>query len=147
MFTHFPRMTKTTPARCKKRPLKSADGISPHTTIGDLITVDHTILNLDHESRNDHRSALIVQDGYGQLSNRTVIAFAIRWAPPRNQETARFSQKKLRHSGCFPRAPKGPLCNWPDDSCPYLYRLESYPTKSKDAQEAASCLRRFPSHF
>ena len=45
-------------------PLKRADGITPPTTIGELITAEHTIRNLDDESRNDHGNALIVQDGY-----------------------------------------------------------------------------------
>ena len=72
MFTHFPkdpnrevcRMTETTLARCKYRPLKGADGISPATPLGDLITTDHKILNLDDESRHVRPNALIVQDGY-----------------------------------------------------------------------------------
>ena len=34
------------------------------TSIGDLITADHKILNLDEESRHDHPNALIVQGGY-----------------------------------------------------------------------------------
>ena len=58
MFTHFPldpnwdvcRMTKINRARCKRRPLKSDDGISPATSFGDLITADDKIFNLD-ESR------------------------------------------------------------------------------------------------
>ena len=96
VFAHFPKdpncdvcgMTQTTRARCKHRPLRRAVGIQPPTTLGELLTTDPQILNLDDESRNDHSNALIVQDGYS---------------------------------------------HW----------LQSYPMTSKDAQETASCLRRF----
>ena len=40
-------MTKTTLVWCKYRPLKRADGISPPTSLGELITEDHQILNLE----------------------------------------------------------------------------------------------------
>ena len=94
-FTHFPkyrnceacRMTKTTRATGKHRPLKRTDGIPPSTTLGELTAADHKILDLDGKSRNNHRNALIVQDGYS-------------------------------------------------------YGLQSYPTKTKDPRETASCLRR-----
>ena len=48
----------------KNRSLRRADGISPPTIFGELLTADHKILNLDDGSRNDHWNALIVQDVY-----------------------------------------------------------------------------------
>ena len=77
MFTHFQNFwkfdEKTTCARCKNRPLERADGVSPPTSLGELITADHTILNLDDEVRNDHRNALIVYDGYSLHGGYTKI--------------------------------------------------------------------------
>ena len=58
------RMTKSTRARCKNRPLIRADGISPPTSLGELIAADNKVLNFKNESRNDHRNALNVQDEY-----------------------------------------------------------------------------------
>ena len=46
-------------AQDAKTELKRADGIAPPTSLGDLITADHTILNLDDESRDGQRDALI----------------------------------------------------------------------------------------
>ena len=43
----------------KHRHVKCADGISPPTSFGELMTADRNILNLGDESRNDHRNALI----------------------------------------------------------------------------------------
>ena len=54
----------TARARRKNRRPRRADGLSPPTTLGDLITANHKILNLDDSSRNDHRNAVIVRDGY-----------------------------------------------------------------------------------
>ena len=66
------QMTKTTRARCTNGPLERADGISPPTSFGDLITADHRILNLDDESSNDHQNSLIAQDEYSNwLKNAT----------------------------------------------------------------------------
>ena len=42
----------------KNRPRKRTEWISPPTSFGELITSDHKILNLENESRNDHRNAL-----------------------------------------------------------------------------------------
>ena len=47
----------------KHRLVKRADGIPLATSVGDLITADYTILNLENESINDHTNAVIVQDG------------------------------------------------------------------------------------
>ena len=54
-------VAKTTPAMCKNRPLKLADGISLLTLFGDVITMDHQ--SFDDEYRYYHRNAFIVQDG------------------------------------------------------------------------------------
>ena len=51
VFSHFHndpncelcRMTKTTGAGCKNRPLNRAGGTPPPTTLGELITADHKI--------------------------------------------------------------------------------------------------------
>ena len=69
VFTHFRkdpngevcRMTTTTRARCKNRPLECADGTSPQTTLGELATADHHILNLDDRF---HRTRRILIVGY-----------------------------------------------------------------------------------
>ena len=50
-------------AIAKNRPLKRADGTSPPISFRERFTEHYTILNLDDESRNDQRNALIVQDG------------------------------------------------------------------------------------
>ena len=47
----------------KHTPLTRIEGMPPPTSLGELITADHKILNLDDESKQDHRNALIVQDG------------------------------------------------------------------------------------
>ena len=52
---------KDTRARCKNRALIRADGISPPTSLGELIRADYKIYN---EPRYDHRNALIVQEGF-----------------------------------------------------------------------------------
>ena len=65
VFTHFPkdpncqvcRMIKTTRARCKNRPLRRADGISPPTHSENFMTVGRSTLNLEKGSRNAHRNA------------------------------------------------------------------------------------------
>ena len=51
-------------ARKQKQTSETCRWVSPPTSLGDLITSDHKILNLDDESRNDHWNAFIVQDGY-----------------------------------------------------------------------------------
>ena len=40
------------------------DGTDFSTKVGDLITADHKILNVENESRCGHRNALIVQDDF-----------------------------------------------------------------------------------
>ena len=47
----------------KNRPLIRADGTSPPISFRERFTEHYTILNLDDESRNDQRNAVIVQDG------------------------------------------------------------------------------------
>ena len=54
------RMTRTTRARCRNRPLKRAVEKPPPLTFGKHFAAAHTILNLDDESKNDHRNDLIV---------------------------------------------------------------------------------------
>ena len=77
-------MTTTTRGRCKKQTSEPRRW----DPLGELITADHKILNLEGVSRNDLGNTLIVQG-------------------------------------------------------PYSYCLRSDHSKSKDAQETASCLRRF----
>ena len=65
-FTYFPKdpncdtcwTTKTTRARDKNKHQKCADGTSPPTSFGDLVTADHHISTLDDESRNCHQNSL-----------------------------------------------------------------------------------------
>ena len=90
MSTHFPkgpicevcRVTTTTRARCKNRPLTRASEIPTAATLGDRITADHSVLNLDDEPSNDHWNALIVHDVFSELSYgkqrciRNIILFA-----------------------------------------------------------------------
>ena len=40
------------------------DGIVPSTKFGDLITADHKILNVEHESGCGHENVLIVQEDF-----------------------------------------------------------------------------------
>ena len=66
---HFPvdpnceisKMTKTTGARCDRRPEMCKDGMVPRK-IGDLVTGDHKVPIRNSESRSQHRYAVVVQD-------------------------------------------------------------------------------------
>ena len=61
------KKTRTTRARCRIKPEKREDGIAPSTKFGDLITVDHKILNVENGSRCGHKNAPIVQDDFTNL--------------------------------------------------------------------------------
>ena len=52
------KKTKPTRARCRIKPEKRVDGIAPSTKFGDLITVDHKILNVENGSRCGHKKML-----------------------------------------------------------------------------------------
>ena len=58
------RMTWTTRARCRHRPLRRAGEKPLPATFGKQIAAAHAIFNLDNESKNDHRNDLIAQDEY-----------------------------------------------------------------------------------
>ena len=111
VFTHFPedpncevcRMTNTTRARCKNRPLTRVDGIPHLTTCGELVTADHKILNLDDESRNDYRNTLFVQDGHSKLATDAPEtpsclrdSYLRRSQAGSSQTTQRSSSKRVR---------------------------------------------------
>ena len=69
LFTHHPKdpnceaceKTKTTRAMCRIKSKKRVDGIAISTKIGDLITADDKIQNVENESRGRHKNALVVQ--------------------------------------------------------------------------------------
>ena len=54
------RMTKTARTRCEKKRRWNPT----RNRLGQLITADHRIMNIDNEPRNDFRNAHIVQDGF-----------------------------------------------------------------------------------
>ena len=56
------RKTQTTGTRCRVKPKKRVDGIALSTKIGDLITTDYEILNVETSEDADTKNALIVQD-------------------------------------------------------------------------------------
>ena len=51
----------STRAKCKTKFKGRMDDVARSTTLGDLITTDHTILNVGNESRCGHRNADIVK--------------------------------------------------------------------------------------
>ena len=67
IFTHFPQYqncevrlrTKITRAPCRGR---TGEAVPQAEKFGDLITADHKVLNVEDESRNNHRYAVVVQD-------------------------------------------------------------------------------------
>ena len=64
IYTHFPKdrncevclRTKMTRALCRR---PTGDAVPRATEFGDLITADHTVLNEEGESRNNHRYAVV----------------------------------------------------------------------------------------
>ena len=74
VYTHFPKdrnceickRTKITRAPCKKVPRA--------TNFGDLITADHKVLSDNCESRNNHRSAVVVQGSSHSNGSRRIGA-------------------------------------------------------------------------
>ena len=92
--TNFPKdrncevckRTKITRAPCRRR---NGEAVPRAENFGDLITVDHKVLTDNCESRNNHRSAVVVQD------------LATQWIPANpcktktSQETQRSMQKFL----------------------------------------------------
>ena len=64
---HVCKMTETSPARYRVKPLHRVDGLPPVKELGDHITADHIVFFAsENESRLGHRNALIIQDA---LSN------------------------------------------------------------------------------
>ena len=67
IFTHLPKdrncevclRTKMTRALCRRR---SGEAVPQAEKFGDLITTDHTVLNEENESRNNHRYAVVVSE-------------------------------------------------------------------------------------
>ena len=67
VYTHLPKdrncetglRTKITRAPCRRR---TGEAVPQAEHFGDLITADHTVLNEEGESRNNHRYAVVVQD-------------------------------------------------------------------------------------
>ena len=51
--------TKITRAPCRRR---SGEAVPQAEKLGELITADHKVLNVEGESRNNHRYAVVVQD-------------------------------------------------------------------------------------
>ena len=71
VYTHFPtdrnceicQRTKNTRAPCRRR---IGEAVPRAENFGDLITADHNVLSEGCESRNNHRSAVVVQDSATQ---------------------------------------------------------------------------------
>ena len=62
-------------------------------------------------------------------------------------DSAFFPEETTATAGCFPRAPKGPPCNWPDDSCPYWYRLGSFSKEKQRCTRSSILFEEIPISF
>ena len=90
------KKTKSTRARCRRKPQKHVDGIAPSTKFADLITADHKILNAENESRCGHKNGLIVQDDFTKWiqsypmktkeTSETMLCLQIFLPPSQKQE-------------------------------------------------------------
>ena len=94
VYTHFPKTrnceicqrTKITRAPCRRR---NGGAVLRAENFGDLITADHKVLSEGHESRNNHRCAVVVQD----LATQCIQAYPCKTKT--SQETQRSLQKFL----------------------------------------------------
>ena len=80
--------TKITRAPCRRR---SGEAVPQAEKLGDLITADHKVLNVEGESRNNHQYAVVVQD----LANQ---GFNVTRAKQTSQETEKSLGKFLEPS-------------------------------------------------
>ena len=74
------------------------DGVPSQTQFAEVIAADHTVLNEDHESRLQHRYAVVVQDFY---------SYWIQIYPTRNKSAG--VTKKTLHQFMLPSEQPGRL--------------------------------------